>query len=140
MKTLLRVFGIAAIILALAAGGFWLYRSRVAPPAGQSVAGNASTSEMFTQMVAAQRGDLNSAITVVGELAAVQKADLAFAEMSDPAPLITLDVTAGNTVKAGQVLATIDPAALPAGARPGRERPPGSRGEAGRSQDAGHRA
>jgi RND family efflux transporter MFP subunit len=31
--------------------------------------------------------------------------------MSDPAPLITLDVTAGNTVKAGQVLATIDPAA-----------------------------
>ena len=62
-------------------------------------------------MVAAQRGDLNSAITVVGELAAVQKADLAFAEMSDPAPLITLDVTAGNTVKAGQVLATIDPAA-----------------------------
>ena len=31
--------------------------------------------------------------------------------MSGTAPLVTLDVTAGNTVTAGQVLATIDPAA-----------------------------
>ena len=111
MKTLLRVIGIAAIILALAAGGFWLYRSRAATPAGQGTAGAAATGDTFTQLVAAQRGDLNSAITVVGELAAVQSADLVFEEMSGTAPLVTLEVAAGNTVKAGQVLATIDPAA-----------------------------
>ena len=111
MKTLLRVFGIAAVILVLAAGGFWLYRSRTASPSGQTTADSNATSGTFTQTVAAQRGDLNSAITVVGELAAVQKADLTFQEMSGTAPLVALDVAAGHTVTAGQVLATIDPAA-----------------------------
>jgi HlyD family secretion protein len=110
MKILLRVIGIAVIILALAAGGVWLYRNRVASPAGQG-AGSAAASGVFTQTVAAQRGDLSAAITVVGELAAVQSADLAFGEMSGTAPLVTLAVAAGNTVKAGEVLATIDPAA-----------------------------
>ena len=46
---------------------------------------------------------------MVGELDAVESADLAFERMSDTAKLQSLAVKAGNTVKAGQVLATIDP-------------------------------
>ena len=57
-----------------------------------------------------QRGNLSAAITVVGELDAAQRADLAFERMRNTARLVTLDVKPGNTVKAGQVLATIDPA------------------------------
>ena len=55
------------------------------------------------------RGNLSSTISVVGELDAVQSADLAFERMSGTAKLVSLAVKAGNTVKAGQVLATIDP-------------------------------
>jgi len=110
MKTFLRVMVVAVIILALAAGGFWLYRSRTAA-ASQSAAGSTAASGTFTQRVTAQRGDLSSAITVVGELASEQSAALKFEEMSGTAPLVTLAVAAGNTVQAGQVLATIDPAA-----------------------------
>jgi HlyD family secretion protein len=57
-----------------------------------------------------QQGNLNASISVVGELDAVQRADLAFERMSGTTKLLTLEVKAGNTVKAGQVLATIDPA------------------------------
>ena len=105
-----RFFGILILVLIIAAlgyGGYRFYRSRQA----ETAAASSATSGTFTQIVAAQRGDLNSAITVVGELAAVQSADLAFEEMSGTAPLVTLDVAAGNTITAGQVLATIDPAA-----------------------------
>ncbi len=105
-----RFFGILIVVLIIAAlgyGGYRLYQSRQTTAA----AGSAASSGTFTQLVAAQRGNLNAAITVVGELAAVQSADLPFEEMSGTAPLVTLKVDAGNTVKAGQVLATIDPAA-----------------------------
>ena len=105
-----RFFGTLVLVLIIAAlgyGGYRFYQSRQTTAAAAS----GTTSETFTQLVAAQRGNLNSAITVVGELAAVQSADLAFEEMSSTAPLVTLKVAAGNTVKAGQVLATIDPAA-----------------------------
>jgi multidrug efflux pump subunit AcrA (membrane-fusion protein) len=105
MKSLLRVGAVLVVIGALVGGGFWLYRSRAA---AQST--TAAASGQFTQVVAAQRGNLSSSLTVVGDLDAVQRADLSFEKMKGTAELLTLDVAAGNTVKAGQVLATIDAA------------------------------
>jgi RND family efflux transporter MFP subunit len=44
----------------------------------------------------------------VGQVEAVQSADVAFEKMSDSAELLSLSVEAGSVVTAGQVLATID--------------------------------
>jgi len=103
MKVIKRVLPILILVGALAAGGFWFYQSRLA---SQAVA----SSEGFTQIVTVQQGGLSASISVVGELAAVQQADLYFERMDGTTTLLTLAVGAGNTVKAGQVLATIDPA------------------------------
>ena len=103
MKWVLRL-GLVVLVLLLAAGGLWFYRSRAASTASSATSGN------FTQVVDVQRGNLSAAITVVGELDAAQRADLAFERMTDTTKLVSLDVKPGNTVKAGQVLATIDPA------------------------------
>ena len=103
MKWVLRI-GLVMLVVALAAGGFWLLRGRSAATAA------ATASSSFTQVVDVTRGNLSAAITVVGELDAAQRADLAFERMRNTAKLVTLDVRPGNTVKAGQVLATIDPA------------------------------
>ena len=103
MKWVLRI-GLVMLVIALAAGGFWLLRGRSASTAA------ATASSSFTQVVDVTRGNLSAAITVVGELDAAQRADLAFERMRNTAKLVTLDVKPGNTVKAGQVLATIDPA------------------------------
>jgi HlyD family secretion protein len=104
MKKFSRIGALVVILLGLSTGGVWLYRSRAATQSSDS------TSTGFTQVVAVQRGDLSSAITVVGELAAVQSEDLAFERMDGTTKLLELRVAAGNTVQAGQVLATIDPA------------------------------
>ena len=101
-----RIIGSLVLILLLAAvvaGGFWYYRNRSA----SSTAAAASTN--LTQVVDVTRGNLSATISVVGELDAVDSADLAFERMSGTAKLESLAVKAGNTVKAGQVLATIDP-------------------------------
>ena len=103
MKWVFRL-GLVVLLLLLAAGGFWFYRSRAASTASTATSGS------FTQVVDVQRGNLSAAITVVGELDAAQRADLAFERMKDTTKLVSLDVKPGNTVKAGQVLATIDPA------------------------------
>ncbi len=103
MKSAIR-FGLVMLILLLGAGGLWFYWSRTAPRAG------ASTGGVFTQVVEVRRGSLSASISVVGELEAVQKADLTFDRMSGVAELVELNVQAGNPVQAGQVLATIDPA------------------------------
>jgi len=104
MKWVLRL-GLVVLVLLLAAGGLWFYRSRAASTA------STATSSNFTQVVDVQRGNLSATITVVGELDAVQRADLAFERMTDTTKLVSLEVKPGNTVKAGQILATIDPAA-----------------------------
>ena len=103
MKWVLRL-GLVVLALLLAAGGVWFYRSRAASTASSATSGN------FTQVVDVQRGNLSAAITVVGELDAAQRADLAFERMTDTTKLVSLAVKPGNTVKAGQELATIDPA------------------------------
>ena len=103
MKRILRALVLILLLAAVVAGGFWYYRNRSA----SSAAAAASTN--FTQVVDVTRGNLSATISVVGELDAVESADLAFERMSDTAKLESLTVKAGNTVKAGQVLATIDP-------------------------------
>jgi len=90
------------LLLAAAGGAFWYFQSRRASTA-------AGASSNFTQVVDVQRGNLSSSISVVGELDAINSADLAFERMSGTTKLLSLDVKAGNTVKAGQALATIDP-------------------------------
>ena len=103
MKWVIRI-GALALILALGAGGYLYYRTRMAPQA------SAATTTAYTQIVQVRQGNLSTTVSVVGELDAVQRADLVFERMNGTAKLLTLDVKAGNTVKAGQTLATIDPA------------------------------
>ena len=83
------LFG-ALIVGLLAGGGYWAYRqwvvTRAVPAGGVS-----------TQVVTVRPGNLNSTVTVVGQLAAVQSADLAFDRMSGAARLVSLTVKPGNT-------------------------------------------
>ena len=103
MKRIIRSLVLILLLVAVVAGGYWYYRNRSA----SSAAAAASTN--LTQVVDVTRGNLSATISVVGELDAVDSADLAFERMSGTAKLESLEVKAGNTVKAGQVLATIDP-------------------------------
>jgi HlyD family secretion protein len=103
LKTrIVRYATIAVIAAALIGGGVWLYQTR---SAAQSTTDTAS----FTQVVAVQEGDIDASISVVGALDAVQQQTLAFERMDGAAALLSLEIQAGNTVEAGQVLATIDP-------------------------------
>ena len=101
MKRLIRVVLLVVLLGALAAGGYWIYQNQVA---------SATTTEdsTYTQVVTAEEGDLTASISVVGQLEAVQSADLAFEQMSGTAKVESLEVVTGQTVTAGQVLASID--------------------------------
>ncbi len=103
MAKVIRIVGVIAVIAALAAGGIWLYQTR-------SAAQTTTASDTFTQVVAVQQGDLSASISVVGALEATQDAMLAFDRLSGVTNLLALDVAAGNTVDAGQTLASVDPA------------------------------
>ncbi|MBM4457414.1 MAG: hypothetical protein FJ011_06555 [Chloroflexi bacterium] len=96
---------LAALALLLVGGGVWYFWGRNALAANRSAADRS-----FTQVVEVRQGNLNSTISVVGELDAVQRAELSFEKMKGAAWLATLDVKPGNTVQAGQLLATTDPA------------------------------
>lgn len=103
MKLFIRVFLLLFIISAIV-GGYWFYQNRIATPV--SAAGNGT----FTQIVPVRQGSLSSNLSVVGELDAAQSQDLSFSQISGTAELQKLEVAAGNTVKQGQVLASIDAA------------------------------
>ncbi len=103
MKKLIRPLLVILLIGAIV-GGFWYYRSHTASAA------SATTSQTtYTQVVQVKEGSLSATVSVVGALDSLQSADLAFERMSRTAKLATLTVQAGNTVTAGQTLATIDP-------------------------------
>jgi HlyD family secretion protein len=92
----------AVLILALVAGGViaaakWLPR------------GESETTDL-TQVFTAQRGDLVAAISPTGEIYAPRQIDLSF-DVSK-IELIELNVSPGQTVKAGEILARIDSTAL----------------------------
>jgi RND family efflux transporter MFP subunit len=103
MKRIWRFWPLA-LIVGVAVGGYWFYQSQQAPKA-TTTAGTG-----FTQIVDVKQGNLSSTLSVVGQLEAVQQADLSFERMNGTAKLLKLEVKAGNTVTAGQVLASIDPA------------------------------
>jgi HlyD family secretion protein len=105
MKRLIRSIFTIAIVAALAAGGYWLYRNKIAPQATAKAAGTT-----LTQTVAVRQGNLSSTISVVGQLDADQLQSMAFSRLNGATKLLKLEVAAGNTVKAGQTLASVDPA------------------------------
>ena len=104
MKTFVRIVVIVLVVLALGAGGYWLYQYQTV---GNSQA--SAQSDGFTQTVAVQQGDLSATISVVGELYAPQNEVLNFDRITDTTELDGLEVQAGNVVQAGQLLASIDP-------------------------------
>jgi HlyD family secretion protein len=101
MKRTIRIL-VAAVLVAIAAGGYWTYQSRAATTA------SSTSGQTYTQIVAVTQGSLNSSLSVVGQLEAEQSADLGFEKMSGATNLVALAVQAGNVVTTGQVLATID--------------------------------
>jgi RND family efflux transporter MFP subunit len=92
------------LVAAAAGGGYWLWASN--QPAKTATAANAG----FTQVSEVKQGNLSTTLNVVGQLEAVQQADMAFERMSGSAKLLKLEVKAGSVVTAGQVLASIDAA------------------------------
>ncbi len=99
-----RFAALALVIIAIAVGGFLFLRGRTTSSA------SSTTASGYTQVVDVQRGNLSASLSVVGQVEAVQQANLSFTRLSGTTKLATLDVAAGNTVTASQVLATIDPA------------------------------
>ncbi len=96
---------IGVLVLAgLVSAGVWYIASRDASADGAAIDGT------YTQVVEVERGNLSSSLSVVGSLEAVQSADLGFTEMSETAKLLSLEVQTGQTVAAGDLLATIDAA------------------------------
>ena len=97
------------VLLAVVAVGSLLFiRSRPPPTGGEG--GATAASSGYTQVVDVQVGDLSASLSVVGQVEAVQQANLTFTRLSGTTKLLTLAVAAGNTVTNGQVLAAIDPA------------------------------
>jgi HlyD family secretion protein len=107
MKKSLRLALTLLVIGGAIAGGYWYYSNQVSARATASK----TNSTGYTQVVTVTRGSLNSTITVVGSMEAVQSADLAFTHLSSTTKLASLAVKAGNTITTGQVLASVDPTA-----------------------------
>ena len=74
------------------------------------VRGRTSVSGTFTQVVAVERGTLVATITLTGQAASERRASLSFDV--NRLPLLELKVTAGDTVRQGDVLAVIDASTL----------------------------
>lgn len=101
MKRIIQILVAVVLLAALAGGGYWLYQTYFVPAQ--------TTARTFTQIVPVRQGTLSNTLSVVGELDAESNQDLTFSLMDGAAKLKTLTVAAGNQVKKGQVLATIDP-------------------------------
>ncbi len=104
MKRLGRNLILLVFAAALAAGGAWLMRDRLGIGSSKAAAG------VTNQILNVTQGNLASTISVTGDVEATQTESLAFTKMTGTATLLTVEVKAGQAVKAGQVLATIDPA------------------------------
>ncbi len=103
MKKFVRILLVLVLVGIVGGGGYWLYTREVAAQSTSSATSDGS----YMQVVSATLGDLSSTVTVVGQMEAVQQSDLSFRQMSAADRLLTLNVTAGNTVKTGEILAAI---------------------------------
>ena len=106
MKRVLRIL-LAVLFIAAVGGGYVYYRSRAAGGATS----NSASATTYTQVIQVTQGDLNSTLSVVGQLAAEQSAALNFEHLSGTTELATVSIAAGAVVTKGQVLATINDAA-----------------------------
>ncbi len=102
MKIIKRIWPVVLLIAAIAAG-YWFYQTRIATTS--QVSGASTT---YTQIVQVRTGSLSSTVSVVGELDSTQSEQLAFTTLEGTTKLSKLNVAAGNSVKQGQVLASID--------------------------------
>ena len=103
MKRLFRVVLVVLLLGALGFGAYWVYQN-------QAVSATTSEDDTYTQVVTAEQAELTASISAVGQLEALQSVDLTFEQISGTAKAQTLAVATGQTVMAGQALATIDPA------------------------------
>ncbi|UCC77768.1 MAG: efflux RND transporter periplasmic adaptor subunit [Anaerolineales bacterium] len=94
-----RTWAIVAFIV-IAAAGVLVLRMR----------SGTSQASSFTQVVAVERGNLVAAITPTGEVSTQRRAELSF-DVSR-IPLLELNVTPGQQVRQGEVLARIDASSL----------------------------
>jgi multidrug efflux pump subunit AcrA (membrane-fusion protein) len=102
MKSVIRGVLVMLSLGALVAGGYWIYQNRFASAA-------TTEDDTYRQVVTVDEGVLTASLSVVGQLEAVQSADLTFEAMSGTAKVQSLAAATGQTVTGGQVLATIDP-------------------------------
>lgn len=105
MKSLVKIVVTLLVLVGLGMGGYWAYTTYM----GQAPVQTAATGSL-TQVIAVQQGNLSATVSVVGEMVAPENDTLTFERLAGTTDLLTLSVAAGNTVQAGDVLATVDPA------------------------------
>jgi macrolide-specific efflux system membrane fusion protein len=91
----------AALVVALAAGGFWAYQTLSGPQTARAANAAART-------VPVMRGAVTRTVTADGSVASSSTASASFATGGT---VTEIDVKVGQPVKKGQVLAKVDPAA-----------------------------
>jgi HlyD family secretion protein len=94
-RTLVRTLGVLVVLAAIAAGSFLFVRSRA----------RAATASTPVQTVTVTEGRIEVTIGASGNVAASQEANLSFGASGT---VSQVSVTAGQQVKAGQVLAQLD--------------------------------
>jgi HlyD family secretion protein len=92
---------IAVVLIAVAGAGFFALRSRNSKTAASST---------YTQEVAVARGNLVASVSPTGQVAPAKQVEMTVDVTK--LPLIELNVTAGQEVQKGTVLARIDPSSL----------------------------
>ena len=92
---------IAIVLIAVAGGGFWVLRSRN---------GGSAASGTYTQDFAVTRGNLSASISPTGEVSPAQQ--VALSVDVSKLELLELNVTTGQEVQEGTVLARIDSSSL----------------------------
>lgn len=92
---------IAVVLIAVTAGGLWALRSRN---------GSSAAASTYTQPFTVARGNLVASISPTGEVSPVEM--VALSVDVTKLELIELNVTTGQEVKKGTVLARIDPSSL----------------------------
>jgi macrolide-specific efflux system membrane fusion protein len=102
LRSLLQPIVFVPVLIVVAIVGVWWFAFR---PDGDNTASAASTK----QLVAVTSGPMSVTVSAEGTVAAAQTDDLSF---SSAGTVTAVNVKAGDTVKAGQVVATIDSAAL----------------------------
>ncbi|QXC61030.1 biotin/lipoyl-binding protein [Aquihabitans sp. G128] len=104
-RKVLQPWVIMPLAALLAVGGWYLFRPK------DDAAADGTATAATEQLVAATSGSMAQTVSAEGTIAAAKTDDLSF---SSSGTVTAVKVAAGDTVKAGQVLATIDSAELQA--------------------------